>query len=351
MPSTAPYAVREIEPVATDELLELVRLGLGAGSVPRTREFWNWKHVDNPFGPSYALAAEADGRLVGLRMFLRWRFLAGEREIAAVRAVDTVTHPDWQGRGIFTRLTLTLLERVERDGVAFVFNTPNRASRAGYLKMGWRDVGRVPVLVKPLRPWRMLFGGRRRVEEATARGAGASADQNPAHEPLPGTVPLDELLASEAAGALQASPAARACRLRTARSIAYLRWRYQAIPDIEYRAAWRELGDGAVAAIVRLRQRRGRRELSISELLETEGPRSPSRTAALLSELADGAGADYAATSAPDDDHRRRALRHSGFRAVPTGTPWLTARPLATTTPDPANWSSWSLSTGDLELF
>lgn len=351
MPSTTTYAIREIEPVATDELLELVRLGLGAGSVPRTREFWNWKHVDNPFGPSYALVAEADGRLVGLRMFLRWRFRAGEREIAAVRAVDTVTHPDWQGRGIFTRLTLALLERVERDGVAFVFNTPNRASRAGYLKMGWRDVGRVPVLVKPLRPWRMLFGGGRSTRETAGEREGDRISQHLDHELLPGTVPVAELLSSEAAGALQASPPAEACRIQTSRSTAYLRWRYQAIPDIEYRAKWSEQGNAAGAAIVRLRQRRGRRELSISELLETRAPHSPPVTAALLSELADRGGIDYVATSAPADEARLQALRRCGFRAIPTGTPWLTARPLATTTPDPTNWSSWSLSTGDLELF
>jgi len=349
--SAAEYAIREIEPVATEELLELVRLGLGAGSVPRTAEFWNWKHVDNPFGPSYALAAEADGRLVGLRMFLRWRFRCGEREIAAVRAVDTVTHPDWQGKGIFTRLTLELLRRVEEDGVAFVFNTPNRASRAGYLKMGWHDVGRVPVLVKPLRPWRMLFGGSPGSAVSAGRTVSGEAGKPLGEEPLPGTVPVAELLASEASGDLRLSPPEGERRLQTARSAAYLHWRYQAIPDIAYRAAWRQEGNATVAAIVRPRRRRGRRELSVSEVLETRAAHSPHLTGTLLRELAESTGVDYAATSAPDDQKTRHALRRGGFRTVPTGTPWLTVRPIASTTPAPTQWSSWSLSTGDLELF
>lgn len=366
-----PYAIREIEPVATDELLELVRSALGEGSVPRTREFWNWKHVESPFGPSYALAAEADGRLVGLRMFLRWRFRCGERELAAVRAVDTVTHPDWQGRGIFTRLTLAMLERVERDGVAFVFNTPNRASRAGYLKMGWRDVGRVPVLVKPLRPWRMLFGSN---GESPAGRVGATGetgvtapqgsvpvsertgteDRAPRVPPLPGTVPVSELLASEASAALASAAARDDGRLHTPCTPEYLRWRYQAVPGIEYRAAWRREGEVTVATIVRARRRRGRHELSLSDLLESAGSEAARLTADLLAELASHSKAatiDYLAIAAPAAGPRGQALRRRGFRAIPTGTPRLTVRPLAETSPSPTRWSSWSLSTGDLELF
>ena len=66
-----------------------------------------------------------------------------------MRAVDTATHPEYQGRGIFTRLTHAALDELEREGVAFVFNTPNDQSRPGYLKMGWDVVGRLPVLVRP----------------------------------------------------------------------------------------------------------------------------------------------------------------------------------------------------------
>ena len=38
------------------------------------------------------------------------------------------------------------------EGVDFVFNTPNDKSRPGYLKMGWEEVGRVPITVRPRSP-------------------------------------------------------------------------------------------------------------------------------------------------------------------------------------------------------
>src|SRR5688572_29913041 len=110
----------------TGRILKLLKASLGEGTIPREAGYWNWKHRTNPFGASPALLAEHDGQLVGLRAFMRWSWLRDGVEIQAVRAVDTATHPGWQGRGIFTRLTLALVEAVKAEGVSFVFNTPNQ---------------------------------------------------------------------------------------------------------------------------------------------------------------------------------------------------------------------------------
>ena len=48
---------------------------------------------------------------------------------------------------MFTKLTMHGLAAMQADGVDFVFNTPNSQSRPGYLKMGWREVGRLPAAV------------------------------------------------------------------------------------------------------------------------------------------------------------------------------------------------------------
>ena len=155
-------------------MLELVRIAIGRGSVPRTEAFWRWKHEQNPFGPSPAMVAEADGRIVSLRIFLRWRWLYGKYAYAAVRPVDTATHPDWRRRGLFERLTRELLQVMKAEGVAFVFNTPNATSGRGYEKLGWRMVGRPTIWVRPVKPVRLLAEfarreARRGLEEAPQR--------------------------------------------------------------------------------------------------------------------------------------------------------------------------------------
>jgi len=126
-------------------IVDLLRLSLGEGSTPKSEGFWRWKHIHNPFGASYVSIAVIDGTIVGVRSFVKWKFKAGESELSAVRAVDTAVHPSYQRRGIFSAMNQFLLERCLAEGVNFVFNTPNKKSLAGNLKMGWEQIGRLPV--------------------------------------------------------------------------------------------------------------------------------------------------------------------------------------------------------------
>ena len=168
-----------VRPFAADDLprvLDLLEASLGGGPAGRRQpELFRWKHLENPFGPSFMLVAEHEGRLVGLRAFMRWRFTAFGDRLEAARAVDTATHPDYQGMGIFTRLTLALLEVIDGH-VDLVFNTPNAKSGPGYLKMGWSEVGRLPVAVRPRRPLRLL--GRRAVARSPPARTSTTVDSH-----------------------------------------------------------------------------------------------------------------------------------------------------------------------------
>ena len=130
-----------------------------SSTLKRTAKLWRWKHQESPFGESHRLVAESEsGELIGLRAFLRWEFKYDDQKYRAVRAVDTSTHPNFQRMGIFSRLTRQAIEDVKADGVDFIFNTPNNASRSGYLKMGWSTVGRPAPLVKILSYRRFVVG-------------------------------------------------------------------------------------------------------------------------------------------------------------------------------------------------
>ncbi len=114
-------------------------------------------------------------RIVAVRLFMRWDFVRGGTLVHAVRAVDTATHPDHQGGGLFSELTWHTLEMCRSEGVAFVFNTPNAESRPGYLKLGWRELGRPATAVRRLERTRLRFGraesraGRAMVRPARGR--------------------------------------------------------------------------------------------------------------------------------------------------------------------------------------
>src|SRR5680860_590290 len=167
------------------EILELLTSTLGRPNTSRDGELFRWKHARNPFGASPMWVAVAQDEIVGLRTFLRWEFQCGERILRAVRAVDTATRPDYQGRGIFTKLTLVGVDALRAEGVDFVFNTPNDRSRPGYLKMGWQTVGRLTTVVRPTSPWSLpkLIGARRAAERwSSPSSAGIPAAEALAEE-------------------------------------------------------------------------------------------------------------------------------------------------------------------------
>lgn len=320
---------------ATDDdlpaVLELLQASLGWVPDDSYARFFAWKHHDSPFGRSPAWVAvdpAAGDRVVGFRTFSRWRFARGADTVDAVRAVDTATHPDYQGRGIFSLLTRQALGELRDEGVGFVFNTPNDRSRPGYLKMGWQLVERLPVASTPRSPLSLVRLARARTP----------ADKWSA--PTDVGVPLAEVLAD--AGAVSALIEAATPddgRLRTVRSPAYLAWRY-GFPPLHYRAVVAPGGVASGLVVFRLRRRGAALEAAVCEQIVPAGDTrtGPSLVRRVLRET----GADHAVQIGRPQPAR-------GLLPVPGQGPTLVWRDLVETTMPPAD--RWALGLGDIELF
>src|SRR5690349_5445137 len=141
---------REATEADIPSIVDLLKLSLGESLMPKSEAFWRWKHVHNPFGSSPVLLALDGEKLIAVRAFMRWEWRQGETIYKAVRAVDTATHPDYQGKGIFRKLTLQLVDLCKQEGFHFIFNTPNKVSKPGYLNMGWQTNGKMPIRIRPL---------------------------------------------------------------------------------------------------------------------------------------------------------------------------------------------------------
>jgi GNAT superfamily N-acetyltransferase len=315
---TNTITTRLLERSDLDSVLDLLRASLGETPLlRRTPEMFSWKHFDNPFGPSVALVAESDGRLAGLRAFMRWRLVSPDgHTIECGRAVDTATHPDFQRRGIFRRLTEEALEEARGKGIDLIFNTPNAKSGPGYLKMGWVQVGPIGAMV---RPTTHFFTGRSSPED-----------------------PIDAGLLVEALGPVSALDVEerRPLGLRTPRTKAYLHWRYRSHPTARYM----EARAGTSRAVVRPNVRGGRTELLVADVF------GPAKTRAIRAAVRRARTAYVAAWFSKGTPERRAAIR-CGLLPVPGVSPLvLMARPLRDSIPDVASLDCWDLSLGDLEL-
>ena len=317
-------------------VLELLEASLGGGPVGRRPPaFFRWKHLENPFGRSHMLLAEARGRVVGFRSFMRWRFDLGGQPVRAVRAVDTATHPDFQGFGIFRRLTTAAIEelRAEAD---LIFNTPNEKSLPGYLKMGWGRVADVPIRVRIRRPVRFVRHLRSRHDGAASPAEEVVIPKEPSVERPWGAM-----------AAIAGTTDGRG--LMTTRNEAYLRWRYGTAPLLDYRVADDCDVEGLRGtAVYRVRSRGRLREATIVELLVYPGDRSCASR--LLRRVAREADVDHLTCSFPEGSVQATAARRAGFLPSPEG-PTLVANPLRDLPVDVWSLQSWALTLGDLEVF
>ena len=144
--------IREATEQDIPEILDVLKASLGETSSKKTEAVWKYKHVDNPFGKSLVLVAVENDKIIGVRALMRWKWQLEKNVFSTFRAVDTATHPEHQGKGIFKKLTLRAIEIAKEQGDDFIFNTPNTQSLPGYLKMDWKEVGKLKIRVDLANP-------------------------------------------------------------------------------------------------------------------------------------------------------------------------------------------------------
>ncbi|HEX6201451.1 MAG TPA: GNAT family N-acetyltransferase [Thermoanaerobaculia bacterium] len=300
--SATDLLVRPLDEPLLDEALAVLEASLGAGF---TRQWYRWKHLDNPWGRSLGwVALDAEG-VVGVRLVMRWRLAVDGQTVAALRPVDTATAERARRRGVFRLLARTALGAAAGEA-EILFNTPNEQSAPGYAALGWT--------LSPL-AWR--------VSATLPFGRGAAVAEG------------DEALAGLPAFEAPAG------RLATDADAAYLRWRYAAgwAAERGYRLLRLREADAPSLLVYRAARRGGLRLLTVLELL---GP--PAERRALVRTAARREHA--AAVLALGGSGARPAVGGASLRR---GRLLLAVRPLAPLLVDPARIDAWALGGGDVE--
>lgn len=303
------------------QIVKLLKESLG-DELPVSEEIWRYKHVNNPFGQSIVLLAEEDGRMAGVRAFMRWRWQKGTKNYSCLRAVDTATHPNFRGRGVFKKLTLQAVEIAKKEGDHFIFNTPNDQSRPGYLKMGWKTAGKINVGLKP------AFNSFWKIWEKDKDYSSFKA------------VPIndiDNLLIDWNSRLIKEN------KLFTPKSAEYLQWRYENNPLQEYEI---HVEDDLFMAGC-LRKKKGLKELRIVELITSGEKRRHRMIGKVMSNWSSKFGVQVI-SYAPELFQFNQPFITGGFGPI------MTIRELNLEPQEqnvPFNINNWSYALGDLELF
>lgn len=303
--------IRSVNNQDLPKIVNLLKQSLGESLMPKSENFWRWKHVENPFGQSPVLIAEENSELIGVRAFMQWQWQLNGKTLKAARAVDTATHPNHQGKGIFKKLTLQLIEDCKQNHVDFIFNTPNKNSMPGYLKMGWIKAGRLPIRLRFITPFEEFFFRNKVTQQIS-------------WEELEKTYYESNKIHST---------------ITTPRSINNLKWRYQHVPVATY-----QILKGEENEFVIYRIKEGRlKELRVVEYLSDKQQVSET----LWTQIKIAASKHHARVitlSGKTNNFRKGVLLNVG--------PIVTIRQVSGNLPEELfSFKKWSPSLGDLELF
>ncbi|MGZ5190016.1 MAG: GNAT family N-acetyltransferase [Flavisolibacter sp.] len=329
--------LRSATPEDRPAIVELLRKSLGESSIPKSELLWQWKHEKNPFGPSHILLAEEKNTLLGLRAFLQWEWSWKGKIYKSIRAVDTATHPDHQGKGIFKKLTLQQIELSKQRGVSFVFNTPNDQSKPGYLKMGWIELGKLPLKLKLLRPLSLAYS--RIFKEKSSK----VENQQPSHD---NWAPAILNLVNDLSG--------KSDQLSTRLSPEYISWRYEKNPLFNYNY----FTDSKTFLIIsRIKSHSFAQELRIVEIILLNSLADHKKTNAEIRkqvlQFCKSNTIDFISISGLEYLLHKDCLKWMGLIPIRALGPDITLRDLNMNDkfPELLNMNNWAYSLGDLELF
>lgn len=313
--------LEEAKPTDIEEIVRVLKKSLG-DELPISKETWEYKHINNPFGPSIVLLAKEDDKIIGVRAFMKWKLRKCDRELITYRAVDTATHPDHRGKGIFKTLTLKAVEIAKERGDDFIFNFPNEKSRPGYLKMAWEKATNVRVALKPA--WNSFL----KFKEIPVKYKVIHTSNENELEAL--CMVWNERLKEKN-------------DLYTPKTLRYLKWRYEENPLQEY-AVHSAPGVYLSGYVKRIK---GLNELRITECLTSEEKRDKSEVKKIIREWSSMYGAQVISFS-PVQPIATFPVVKGNFGPI------MTIRELNVTEAGRKeffNFKNWSYSLGDLELF
>ena len=137
---------------------ELVDLFQASFKLDKSHEIWRWKYTENPLASEDhdIIVAACGGKIVGARPFVALDLWIKSEKVKAALFSDTMVHPEYQGRGIFSQMNKFAFESLGQHGCALFFNYPNANSLGGYLKQGSKIVSYIEHYFIPVNPKKLI---------------------------------------------------------------------------------------------------------------------------------------------------------------------------------------------------
>ena len=112
-------------------------------------DHWKWKYLDNPNELKIIAIAELDERIIGCWHRIPQKIKFGDQIIYATQGVDVAVHPDFQGKGISTKLRELAQDISLQNNMPMMIGiNTNPIIRESAIRRGYSDFPNFRVMVK-----------------------------------------------------------------------------------------------------------------------------------------------------------------------------------------------------------
>ncbi|EMR73406.1 hypothetical protein MCGE09_00449 [Thaumarchaeota archaeon SCGC AB-539-E09] len=143
-----PYTYGDEEQIV--ELLELSFTGWPKFNLSRPPlEHWRWKYLDNLFNLTLIAVVELDGRIIGCWHRIPQKIKFGEIITFVGQGVDVAVHPDFQGRGMSSKLREVTLDISKKNDISMALGiNTNPKLRKSENRRGAKDIATLFGMIK-----------------------------------------------------------------------------------------------------------------------------------------------------------------------------------------------------------
>lgn len=119
-----------------------------------TLDWLKWKYYSSPYGDcivvmAYSKAGELAGELAGEISFGKYEFVDNGKTIKAIYSYQTMVHPNFQRKGLFSSLTKKVIEIAKEQNIDVIFNFPNNNSYQPFLKLNFKPLNGLKYWISP----------------------------------------------------------------------------------------------------------------------------------------------------------------------------------------------------------
>lgn len=148
------YLINKNDCSNLDELITLSKSYYSTGDII-DKSYLNWQYLYNPAGAPFLFTSKekSTGNLAGQYLVIPLEYQVMGKTVSGSLSLNTLTHPDHQGKGLFTKMAnATYVDCAENDNY-FTIGFPNPLSYPGFVrKLDFSHLGDIPLLIKPLKP-------------------------------------------------------------------------------------------------------------------------------------------------------------------------------------------------------